>query len=111
MDALSKLLAQGENLHTEFKQWPVPPDDLAAAMTAFANTDGGRIVLGLNDRGQVVGLGEHDRDRVAQVVDNVAFHTLLAARCVSTNLPVWYSVRKPAAVRMVCHDGVESRCL
>src|SRR5215475_8599769 len=76
MDALSKLLARGENLHTEFKQWPVHPDDLAAAMTAFANTDGGCIVLGVDDRGQVVGLAESDRDRIAQVVDNVAFHNV-----------------------------------
>ena len=53
---LGVLLAQGENLHTEFKRWPLHPDDLAAAITAFANTDGGRIVMGVDDQGQVVGL-------------------------------------------------------
>ena len=36
---LSACLARGENLHTEFKSWPIPPDDLAAAIVAFANTD------------------------------------------------------------------------
>jgi ATP-dependent DNA helicase RecG len=76
MDALSTPLAQGEDLHTEFKQWPVHPDDLAAAMTAFANTDGGRIVLGVDARGQVVGLAQSECDRIAQVVDNVAFHNI-----------------------------------
>jgi len=30
-----------ENLHTEFKVWPVHLDDLAAVLVAFANTDGG----------------------------------------------------------------------
>ena len=70
---LDTLLARGENLHTEFKQWPIHPDDLAAALTAFANTDGGSILLGVADDGRVVGIAENDRDRVSQTVDNVAF--------------------------------------
>jgi len=73
---LNSLLAQGENLHTEFKQWPLHPDDLAAAMTAFANTDGGRILLGVADSGQVVGGAEGERDRAAQTIDNVAFQNV-----------------------------------
>ena len=40
-DDLSALLARDESLHTEFKAWPIPSDDLAAALVAFANTDGG----------------------------------------------------------------------
>jgi ATP-dependent DNA helicase RecG len=69
---LNTLLARGESLHTEFKQWPIHPGDLAAAITAFANTDGGSILLGVADNGQVVGVAESDRDRAAQTVDNVA---------------------------------------
>jgi ATP-dependent DNA helicase RecG len=73
---LNILLSRGENLHTEFKQWPVHPDDLAAAITAFADTDGGRIVLGVDDRGQIIRIAENDCDRVTQTVDNVAFHNV-----------------------------------
>ena len=73
---LSTLVAQGENLHVEFKQWPVQPDDLAAAIVAFANTDGGHLILGIDDHGQVIGIAESDRDRIAQTVDNVAFHSI-----------------------------------
>lgn len=73
---LSTLIAAGENLHVEFKQWPVQPDDLAAAIVAFANTDGGQLILGVDDHGQVIGIAEGDRDRVAQTVDNVAFHNI-----------------------------------
>jgi len=72
----STLLAQGENLHVEFKQWPVQPDDLAAAIVAFANTDGGQLILGVDDHGQVIGIAESDRDHIAQTVDNVAFHNI-----------------------------------
>lgn len=75
---LTTCLQRGENLHTEFKQWPLHPDDLAAAIVAFANTDGGRILLGVNDQGQVVGIDENERDRVTQTVDNVAYNNIQA---------------------------------
>ncbi len=63
---------RGENLHTEFKQGPVHPDDLAAEIVAFANTDGGWLVFGVTDDRQVTGV--NDPDRLAQQVDNVAYH-------------------------------------
>ena len=69
----SAQLARGESLHTEFKAWPIMPDDLAAAIVAFANTDGGRIFLGVDDLGVAVG-GIGDLDRATQFVDNVAFN-------------------------------------
>ena len=49
MDAaeLQERMARWEDLHTEFKAWPVHPDDLAAAIVALANTDGGQLVLGV----------------------------------------------------------------
>ena len=72
-DDLSAQLARGESLHSEFKAWPITPDDLAAAIVAFANTDGGRIFLGVNDLGVAVG-GIGDLDRATQFVDNVAFN-------------------------------------
>src|SRR5882724_2031355 len=62
-------LLAGESPH-ELKMWPVHPDDLAAGLVAFANTDGGELYLGVNDRGEIEGVG--DSDRVARDVDNVA---------------------------------------
>ncbi len=73
---LTTCIQKGETLHTEFKQWPLHPDDMAAAVVAFANTDGGRILLGVNDQGQVVGIDENERDRVARTVDNVAYNNI-----------------------------------
>jgi ATP-dependent DNA helicase RecG len=71
---LLERLRQEENLHSEFKTWPVQPDDVAASIAAFANTDGGAIFLGVDNSGQVVGLDETAVDRVAQFIDNVAFN-------------------------------------
>ena len=49
---------------------------LLLPIAAFANTDGGQVLLGVDDHGQAVGIAESDRDRVAQAVDNVAFHNI-----------------------------------
>ena len=69
-EELQQRIANWENLHTEFKQWPVQPDDLAAALVAFANTDGGQLVLGVNEGRSIQGVA--DRDRAMQFIDNVA---------------------------------------
>jgi len=44
------LLEQGEGQAIEFEKQIPSPDDLARDMVAFANSDGGRIVLGLDDK-------------------------------------------------------------
>ena len=61
-----------EDLHTEFKEWPVHPDQLAAALVAFANSDGGELILGVAEGQRVVGV--ENSDAVMQKVDQVAYH-------------------------------------
>jgi len=63
---LKARLETGENLHTEFKQWPLQSDDLAPSLVAFANADGGLLLLGVDNL-------PAELDRAAQLVDNVAF--------------------------------------
>jgi ATP-dependent DNA helicase RecG len=70
MQELQVRLARWENLHTEFKEWPVHADDLAASLVAFANTDGGQLILGVTNNRAVVGI--EDADRVIEDVDRVA---------------------------------------
>jgi len=67
---LKERIERWEDLHTEFKAWPVHADDLAAELVAFANTDGGQLVLGV-DKNRILA-GVDDADRVTREVDNVA---------------------------------------
>lgn len=69
---LSRRIERWEDLHTEFKTGPIHPDDLAAALVAFANTDGGQLIFGVTDARTIVGV--NDSDRWMQRVDQVAFH-------------------------------------
>ena len=71
LNELHSRIARWEDLRTEFKEWPVHSDDLAAAFTAFANTDGGQLILGVKKDRQIVGIA--DADRVMQSLDSVAY--------------------------------------
>lgn len=72
LSELYERIARWEDLHTEFKEWPVHPDDMAATLVAFANTDGGQLLLGVAESRTVVGVD--DPDRVLRQVDNVAMN-------------------------------------
>jgi len=70
---LAARLIKGEDLHTEFKERLIHADDLAASIIAFANTDGGQMIFGVNDEREITGLGD-ETDHVFQFIDNIAFN-------------------------------------
>ncbi|MCI0695826.1 putative DNA binding domain-containing protein [candidate division KSB1 bacterium] len=69
-EALRQRLRGGENLTTEFKVASIHPDDLAASLVAFANTSGGEIIFGVNDKGEIVGI--ENIDALGKFIDNVS---------------------------------------
>ena len=56
---VSDLTALGEGFTIEFKQ--SMPSDLGREICAFANATGGVILIGVDDTGTVVGVGDHNR--------------------------------------------------
>lgn len=63
-------IATWENLHTDFKERLSSSDELAKDIVCFANTDGGQIIVGVSNDGEIVGVD--DADDAANFVDNVA---------------------------------------
>ena len=55
---LSKLISQGETLTVEFKSdlKSLPDRDLLAVVVSLANTEGGELLLGVEDDGRITGL-------------------------------------------------------
>lgn len=53
---LYEIIANGENSGVEFKRDDIRPEQLAKEIVAFANVQGGRIILGVEDDGQITGL-------------------------------------------------------
>ena len=62
LQELSQLASLGEGANLEFKRKVPQPERIAKEMIAFANTRGGRILLGVDDDGSVVGLRDVEEE-------------------------------------------------
>ncbi|HZV51067.1 MAG TPA: RNA-binding domain-containing protein [Candidatus Dormibacteraeota bacterium] len=69
---LRERVSRWEDLHTEFKERVDNPDDLAASLVAFANTDGGQLVIGVRRDRTIVGVADADAEH--RRVDMVAYN-------------------------------------
>ena len=59
--ALSDLIARGEGCTSEFKR--SMPSNFGREICAFANASGGVILLGVTDKGDIVGVADHSKLR------------------------------------------------
>jgi ATP-dependent DNA helicase RecG len=67
-ETLKTTIAGGEDSRTEFKSAAVHQDSLAKAVVAFANMQGGRILVGVEDDGRVSGI-DHPPELVERLVN------------------------------------------
>ncbi len=60
--ALRELVRQGENKYVEFKLKTNHPEKIVREIVAFANTDGGKVIIGIADDKSIKGLKFPDED-------------------------------------------------
>ncbi|MBL0742463.1 AlbA family DNA-binding domain-containing protein [Chryseolinea lacunae] len=66
---LQQLVRKGEGARLEFKRKASNPEKIAREMIAFANTDGGTLLVGIGDDGSIPGLKYPEDD--AHVVNEI----------------------------------------
>lgn len=69
---LIDLLSRGEDSRHQFKENFTNADSLAAEIVAFSNSAGGKIFIGVQNDGSVLGLAGTDVDRLNQLISNSA---------------------------------------
>lgn len=62
LQTLRKLVRQGEGLHLEFKLKTTHPEKIVREIVAFANTEGGQLLIGVSDDKQIYGAKFPDED-------------------------------------------------
>ena len=79
---IEELIQQGENSAVEFKTADVRPESLAKELVAFANNLGGRVLVGVDDAGCVVG---SERLGFEEWVMNIARNNVVPAITAQVN--------------------------
>ena len=69
---LIDILSRGEDSRHQFKENVTNSDAIAAEIVAFSNTAGGKIFIGVQNDGSVLGLSGIDIDRLNQLLSNSA---------------------------------------
>ena len=69
---LLELINKGEGYHIEFKLEEENNEDFAKTIVCFANTDGGKIIIGVDDDGNIMGVS--DIDEVMRRMDDIAIN-------------------------------------
>lgn len=68
---LKKLIETGENQHLDFKFCVSDSRKIARTLSAFSNTDGGRLLIGVRDNGSIAGIQSEEEiymvDTAAQI--------------------------------------------
>jgi predicted HTH transcriptional regulator len=67
---LLRMIKKGEDSRTQFKEKIDSIDALTAEICAFANTEGGFILIGVSDKGELIGVD--DIQRINQIISNAA---------------------------------------
>jgi ATP-dependent DNA helicase RecG len=74
---VSELISQGENSSIEFKSEKVRPENVAREMTAFANTNGGTLFIGIEDDGTITGISADRLSNMEQWILNIARNNII----------------------------------
>ncbi|MDK2824760.1 MAG: ATP-dependent helicase RecG [Clostridia bacterium] len=68
---LLDIVKKGEDSRTQFKESIQSADSLAVEITAFANTKGGQLIIGVSDTGDIKGLSTEEVAKINQMISNV----------------------------------------
>lgn len=68
---IKELISQGEGLHLDFKFEVSDAIKIARSLVAFANTDGGKLLIGVNDDGIIKGIqSEEEKFMIENAANN-----------------------------------------
>ena len=76
---LIKVIDRGEDSRHQFKEKITDARKLAPEMVAFSNSRGGMIIIGVNDKGELIGLSSPEIGKVNQLISNAATNNVKPA--------------------------------
>lgn len=93
---LKKLIEQGENKQLEFKEQLPKNESIVKTIIAFSNTSGGKLIIGISDDREIVGV---DEDNIFELQDRIS--SLIFDSCYSNILPEIYTLNLEGKLLLV----------
>lgn len=82
---LLNIIKNGENSYIEFKEEAVKAKDLAEEFVAFANAEGGTLLIGVSDDGNIKGVtDEHIEEKIMNICRN---------NCIPNIIPIYEEIK------------------
>jgi len=72
LSELKQIISRGEDSQHQFKEDIRNGDSLAGELVALSNSRGGRIFIGVSNKGGLIGFLSSDVDRLNQLISNAA---------------------------------------
>ncbi len=69
---LIERISNGEDSFTQFKEQAISAKDLAKEFVAFSNSEGGIVIFGVADDGEIKGLSTDEVEKIGQLIGNTA---------------------------------------
>ena len=107
---IRSLINEGEHQQQDFKYRVSDAMKLAKSVSAFANTDGGRLLIGVRDDGHMSGVRDEEE---IYMMHQAAYHQRAYIRIADENivaspvhLAIWRESQKPQGTMMTYTDTV-----
>jgi ATP-dependent DNA helicase RecG len=84
IDEIKKIIRNGENSYIEFKEEDIKAKELAEEIVAFSNSEGGIILIGVDDEGNIKGVKD---DKIEETVMNICRNN-----CIPHIIPIYESI-------------------
>ena len=94
--SIAELIKNGESKVLELKEKLPSPVNLAKTAVAFSNTAGGKIIVGVNDKREIVGIKENEVFEMQEKVSSIIYD-----RCYPKILPEIYTVNVEGKILLV----------
>ena len=83
---IEKLIEKGENQHLDFKFAVNDSRKIARSMVAFANTDGGRLLIGVKDNGVIAGVKTVEEFHMVETAAHIFSRPPIPFRSIEWNM-------------------------
>jgi ATP-dependent DNA helicase RecG len=98
MDKIQQLLTQKENRKLEFKREIPSTDKLIKTIIAFANSQGGDLIIGISDDKQIIGIDEDKIIKYEEMVSSTVYDS-----CSPSIIPEIFSLRTDEKILLIIH--------